>query len=89
MERTGVEWWWIEIGESGAEVAAIVTEDGKKVAYTAGCPDPFVIEPDSGIHLVSKVEKVVSCQTCDTKRKNELRIHQKNLKGHGWKRFGQ
>ncbi len=45
------QFYWAIIGDANPEPVAVTTLDGKRVAYTIGCPDPFDL--DSGnIELV-------------------------------------
>jgi hypothetical protein len=38
------EFYWAIIGDANPEPVAVTMLDGKRVAYTIGCPDPFDLE---------------------------------------------
>lgn len=47
------KFYWAVVGDASPEPVAVVVEDGKRVAYTCGCPDPFDIDgPDAVIELI-------------------------------------
>lgn len=41
---TKAEFYWAIVGDASPEPVAVVTENGRRVAYTCGCADPFVID---------------------------------------------
>ena len=48
---------WVSVAGSDPEPAAITIEDGKRVASTTGCPDPFYIdEPKCPCVFLSQLE---------------------------------
>lgn len=47
------KFYWAVVGDANPEPVAVVVEDGRRVAYTCGCPDPFEVDgPDARIQLV-------------------------------------
>lgn len=55
MPNRKAEFYWAIVGEANPEPVAVTVKNGKRVAYTIGCPDPFVLdEPDSVIMLLSE-----------------------------------
>lgn len=54
MADKKAEFYWAIIGDANPEpVAVSVGEDGKRLAYTIGCPDPFELDvPEPNIELV-------------------------------------
>lgn len=47
------KFYWAIVGDASPEPVAVVEEGGRRVAYTCGCPDPFVVDgPEANIELV-------------------------------------
>lgn len=47
------KFYWAVVGDASPEPVAVVVEDGKRVAYTCGCPDPFDVDgPEARIQLI-------------------------------------
>lgn len=50
------KFYWAIVGDASPEPVAVVVEDGRRVAYTCGCPDPFDVDgPDARIQLIPGV----------------------------------
>jgi hypothetical protein len=46
---------WAKIGDAEPEIVEVTIRDGKKVALSAGCPDPFWLdEPNCPCALISE-----------------------------------
>lgn len=47
------KFYWAVVGNASPEPVAVVDEEGRRVAYTCGCPDPFVVDgADARIQLI-------------------------------------
>lgn len=47
------KFYWAIVGDASPEPVAVVEENGKRVAYTCGCADPFDLDGEnSNIELV-------------------------------------
>lgn len=53
---SAAKFYWAVVGDASPEPVAVVEENGKRVAYTCGCPDPFDVEgPNARIQLIPSV----------------------------------
>lgn len=50
------KYYWAVVGDASPEPVAVVIENGKRVAYTCGCPDPFELDvPEPLIELIPAI----------------------------------
>lgn len=56
MTDSQIEFYWAQIGDSGPEPVAVKRDaEGRRLAYTCGCADPFVLDqPDSVAVLIAR-----------------------------------
>jgi len=40
------KFYWAIVGDASPEPVAVVVENGKRMAYTCGCPDPFDLDAE-------------------------------------------
>lgn len=53
MSAKKAQFYWAIVGDASPEPVAVVVENGVRVAYTCGCPDPFVLDGENtNIELV-------------------------------------
>jgi len=53
-EERKTEFWWATIAGADCEPVEVVTVEGKRLAYTCGCGDPFHLDqPDCPCILVA------------------------------------
>jgi len=51
------QFYWAVVGDANPEPVAVTTENGKRVAYTIGCADPFDLDGDKpNIRLIPRDE---------------------------------
>lgn len=61
MDAPKADFYWAVVGEAKPEPVAVVIENGKRVAYTCGCADPFDIDgADAAIVLIDRYGNVGS-----------------------------
>lgn len=41
---SAAKFYWAIVGDASPEPVAVVEENGRRVAYTCGCADPFVVD---------------------------------------------
>lgn len=83
--------WWVSVGGNKCEPARVVSEDGKQVVYTIGCPDGILVTPESGVELVEKMDDppLTSAASLAAKLKWERKIEREAKLGifHGYQKF--
>lgn len=50
-ETRKTKFYWASIGGADPEPVEVTKVDGKRVVYTLGCPDPFLLEKGSPVRL--------------------------------------
>ena len=84
------EFWWATIAGADCEPVEVTTLNGKRVAYTCGCGDPFPLdEPDSVCVLVDGPERrpLTPAQELAAKEERERQMEADRKKGikHSWR----
>lgn len=85
--------WWVSVGGNPGEPAQVVTEDGKRTAFTIGCPDGIVLGRGSGVKLLAPMqacEEAVDDARFERERRAWVRkVEADRARGifHGYRRF--
>ena len=83
------EFFWGVIGDANPEPVSVVEKDGKRWAYTIGCPDPFRLDDvDANIELLGLrlIPPLKPAEQQALREERERRLGP-GTPTHGWRRW--